>query len=88
MKFWIFATLALAASCDSCMPEWFRATPKAGFERVAKEKHRHCIATNECFEDIVKQCHDESWARCLDAGYEKSCGDGDIEGSCGSEIKR
>lgn len=82
---WPLAMLLLASSCDSCLPEWFRATPKAGFERMAIERHRLCVVNNPC--QFVESCHNESWAYCLDAGYPKTCGDGEIEGSCGSEVK-
>lgn len=77
--------ILLFSSCDSCLPESFRATPKAGFERIAIARHRACVVTRPCPE--VADCHRESEAFCIDAGYEKSCGNGEVEGSCGAEIK-
>lgn len=79
-------TFLLFAACDSCLPEGFRATPKAGFERVAVARHTSCVVNNPC--TFVSQCHRDSEAFCLDAGYAKSCGDGEIEGSCGTGVKR
>ncbi len=81
----LVALLGLAG-CDSCLPIGFRATTKAGFERMAVERHRLCVVNNPC--QFVSQCHRESEAHCLDAGYPPSCGDGEIEGSCGSGLKR
>lgn len=72
-------------SCDSCLPEGFRATPKAGFERMAVERHRLCVINNSCIH--VSQCHRESEAYCLDAGYAKTCGNAEIEGSCGTGVR-
>ncbi len=77
--------LALLSSCDSCLPEGFRATPKAGFVRVAGDIHKRCVEDHPC--QFVSQCHRESEARCLNAGYEKGCADLDVEGSCGVNVK-
>jgi hypothetical protein len=74
--------LLLLVGCS----EW-PATPAASFRRSAGAKHRSCVENNHC--TFVSQCHRESEALCLDAGYEKSCGDdlGDVEGLCGSGVK-
>ncbi len=74
------------SSCDSCLPEGFRSTEKAAMSRMIGADHRKCVENNECW--FVSQCHRESEARCVAQGYEKSCGDLDIEGSCGTGIKR
>ncbi|MEY4933561.1 MAG: hypothetical protein RLZZ403_1881, partial [Pseudomonadota bacterium] len=62
----------LLSSCDSCLPESWRATPKAGFERMAAERLRVCVQNNPC--QFLLQCHAESEAFCLDAGYARECG--------------
>lgn len=75
----------LLSNCDSCLPEGFRSTQKAGFERVAAARHQQCIWNNSC--QFVEQCHRESEEFCLDAGYSKTCGNGEIEGSCGDRLR-
>lgn len=75
----------LLSGCDSCLPQSFRATPKAGFERMAVEVHRICVQDNPCY--FVSTRHRQSEARCLDAGYAKECGNGELEGSCGVGVK-
>lgn len=78
--------LALAfSSCDSCLPESFRATPKAGFERMAAERLRVCVQNNSCV--FLHQCFAESEAYCLDAGYAKTCGQMEPEGTCGDTLR-
>lgn len=86
--FWtiiLFALAIIICGCDSCLPPSCRATEKAGFERVAAARHQHCVWTNPC--SYVEQCHRESEAFCVDAGYSKTCGNGEIEGSCGDHLK-
>ena len=73
----------LLSGCANWAP-----TEKASFRRMAEYRHRMCIQNNECFEGVVRQCHNDSVNYCLDAGMERSCGDGDIEGGCGAGIKR
>lgn len=77
--------LALLSSCDSCLPKSWRATPKAGFERMAAARLTICVQTNPCTE--LSRCFAESEAYCLDAGYAKSCGNGEPEGSCGVAVR-
>lgn len=87
-SFWawvLFALAVIVCGCDSCLPVSCRATPKAAFEREAIARHTHCVVSNNC--QFVSQCHRESEAFCLDAGYPKSCGDGEVEGSCGTEVR-
>lgn len=79
------ALLLLLSSCDSCLPESFRATEKAGFERMAGERLKFCIQNNPCI--FVPQCHRESAAYCLDAGYSATCGNSEPEASCGVGVK-
>ncbi len=79
------ALLLLLSSCDSCLPASFRATPKAGFERVAIYMHEQCVANHPC--QYVSECHRESEAYCLKNGYPKTCGNGEVEGSCGVNVK-
>jgi hypothetical protein len=81
----LIVILVLVSSCDSCLPEDFRATQKAGFERMAAARHQQCVWDHDC--SHVKQCHDESEAFCLDAGYSKTCGNAEIEGSCGAHLR-
>ncbi len=75
----------LLAGCDSVLPQGCASTPRAGFERMAMSRHRYCVENNPC--QFVSECHRESEAFCVDAGYAKACGDGDIEGSCGVGVK-
>ncbi len=79
------AALMFTTACDSCLPEGFRATPKAGFERMAAERLRVCVQGNPC--SSIRQCFVESEAYCLDAGYSKTCGQMEPEGSCGSVLR-
>lgn len=79
------ATLLLLSGCDSCLPESWRATPKAGFERMAAYRLQNCVQNHPCF--YLPQCFAESAAYCLDAGYRASCGNGEDEGSCGEGLK-
>ncbi len=73
------------SSCwGSSCPGW-DATPKAGFERLAVAHHRACVEGNPC--QFVSQCHRESEAFCVDAGYSPTCGNGEVEGSCGVSVK-
>jgi len=80
------AGFILFSSCDSCLPEGFRATQKAGFERMAAARLQSCVQNNPC--TFLRQCFEESNAYCLDAGYAKECGQMEHEGSCGVAIKR
>jgi hypothetical protein len=77
--------LALLSSCDSCLPESFRATPKAGFERMAAARLQSCVQNNPC--QFLRQCFAESEAYCVDAGYSKTCGQMEEEGTCGSKLR-
>ncbi len=77
--------LAFSLSCDSCLPESFRATPKAGFERMAAARLQNCVQNNGCIH--LQQCFEESRQFCLDAGYQKECGQMEHEGTCGTAIK-
>lgn len=70
-------------ACPNC-PGW-EATPKAGFERMAAARHEMCVQNNPCY--FVSQCHRDSEAFCLDAGYPKTCGNAEVEGSCGINVK-
>lgn len=79
------AALLLLSGCDSCLPASFRATPKAGFERMAAYRHERCVQDNPC--QYVSQCHRESEAYCVDAGYAPSCGRMENEGTCGIGVK-
>lgn len=74
--------LVLLAGCDC---PGFKATPKAGFERVAAGKLQHCIQNNVC--QAAPWCFRQSELFCLDAGYPKTCGQMEPEGSCGSALK-
>lgn len=80
---WLWVCIGLAA-CDSCLPVGCRATEKAGFERLAAARHQQCVWNNPC--SYTDECHRESEAFCLDAGYSKTCGNGEIEGSCGDRL--
>lgn len=81
----LVVALALLSSCDSCLPESWRVPEKRKVEIRLIELHQECIQDNPCTE--VHRCHAESEARCLDAGYEKECGNGERESSCGANIK-
>lgn len=77
--------LGLAFSCDSCLPASWRATPKAGFERMAAYKLQHCVQGNPC--QFLRQCFAESEAYCVDAGYSPRCGQMEPEGTCGTKVR-
>ncbi len=61
------------------------ATPKAGFERMAAARLQLCVQNNRC--QFLHQCFEESWAYCLDAGYAKTCGQMEDEGTCGVNVR-
>ncbi len=75
--------LALAMLLCSCAG--WAATPKAGFERVAAGRLEHCIQNNLC--QYALECFEDSRGFCVDAGYSKTCGQMEAEGSCGSKLK-
>lgn len=77
--------LVLLSGCDSCLPTNFRATHKAGFERMAAERLRVCVQGNPC--QFVSQCFRESGAYCVDAGYAKECGRAEPETTCDVGVK-
>ena len=79
------ALFASISACDSILPASFRATPKAGFERMAAFKLQHCVQTNDC--TFIKQCFQESRDRCVDAGYAPTCGQMEHEGTCGTKTR-
>jgi len=82
----VFCTASLVSACDSCLPESWRVPPHRKFEIMAAERHRLCVQNNDCTQ--VSVCHAESEAYCLDAGYPKHCGNAELEGSCGTGLKR
>lgn len=79
-----FLAILFLSSCDSCLPESWRATPKAGFERVAAAKLQACVQNNPCQE--LHRCFAESEAYCVDAGYSARCGQMEQESSCGANL--
>ncbi len=79
------ALLVLTSSCDSCLPESWRVPAVRKFEVIATARHQACVQNNPCY--FVSQCHRESEAFCLDAGYDKTCGNSELEGSCGIGVK-
>lgn len=86
-SFWawvLFALAVIVCGCDSCLPPSCRATEVAGFRRVAAARHQQCVWDHPC--SYVDECHRESEAFCLDAGYPKTCGNGELEGSCGDRL--
>lgn len=80
-----FLAFTILPSCDSCLPPSWRATPKAGFERMAAARLQNCVQNNPC--QFLKQCFEESRQHCLDAGYQKECGQMEHEGTCGIGVK-
>lgn len=82
------AGMIALASCDSCLPPDFRAVPKVGFERMAAAHLQSCISASNCVEPLVLACFEASRQRCLDAGWPKECGFGEVEGSCGVDVAR
>ncbi len=76
----VIILLALLSGCEG-----FRATTKAGFERMAAARLKVCVQGNPC--QFTHQCFSDSDAYCLDAGYDKACGQMEPEGSCGVEVK-
>lgn len=72
---------ALAMLLLACDP----VPPEVGFRRIAAARLQSCVANNAC--QFVSQCHRELEAFCVDAGYPKTCGNGEVEGSCGTGIK-
>ena len=66
-----WALLLLLAGC-TC-EEW-KATPKAGVRRMAEARLAVCEANHTCAQ--AASCRPAVWAFCLDAGLEKTCGEG------------
>lgn len=82
----LFGVSFLLCGCwGKNFPGW-DATDKAGFERMAAARLQNCVQYNDCI--FVPQCHRESEAYCVDAGYAESCGRMEPEGSCGSKMMR
>lgn len=52
---------------------------------MAAARLQLCVQNNPC--QFLQQCFAESRAYCLDAGYAKECGYGEVEGSCGVNVK-
>jgi len=73
-------TFAFLLLCSCSASDW--ATPQhVAFAAMAIASHTACVQNNTCY--FVDYCHRASEARCVDAGYEPSCADGEPEGSCG-----
>ncbi len=85
MKRLALLSLIFFASCDSCLPVSWRSTVPP-FVTGAIAIHSACVQDNPCGE-LTDWCHRQSEARCLDAGYDKSCADAELEGSCGVNVK-
>lgn len=86
MRLFLFIAMVSLMSCDSCLPESWRVPPKRKFEIMAIERHQMCVQDNPCGE-MTTWCHRQSELYCLDAGYSKTCGNGEVEGSCGINVK-
>ncbi len=78
----VSSALLLLSSCNC---PGFAATPKAGFERMAAARLQNCIQGNLC--QVAPWCFEQSRQFCLDAGYPKTCGQMEHEGTCGSKVK-
>jgi hypothetical protein len=63
----------------------FKATTKAGFERMAAAHLQSCVQGNLC--QYAPQCFRESEARCQEHGYDKTCGRMEAEGTCGTKVR-
>lgn len=83
-----FAVVLFAGCWGDCPsnPGW-PATAKAGFERMAADRLKECVQSHECFEEVQRRCFTDSEAYCVDAGYPKSCGQMEPEGTCGVGVK-
>lgn len=85
-RLWVFLIAScVASSCDSCLPASCGVPEKRKFEIQAIALHQACVQNNPCY--FVEQCHRQSELYCEDAGYSKTCGNGEIEGSCGVNVK-
>jgi len=85
MRALLLIALALSFfSCDSCLPESWRSTVPP-FVTGAIARHQSCVQDNPCY--FTPQCHLDSEAYCLDAGYPATCGNAEVEGSCGINVK-
>lgn len=69
------ALLLLLAACD----DW-AATAKAGNRRLAEARLESCIRQGRCSDS--SRCYDEIQGWCLDAGMERTCGEGGATPSC------
>ena len=85
MRIWIFAACVFVFSCDSCLPDSWQVPAKRKFEVMAIARHQICVQNNPCV--FLSSCHRQSEEFCLDAGYSKTCGNGEVEGSCGVNVK-
>lgn len=85
MKRILYAVTLMLVGCDSCLPSSCAVPPKRKFEIMAIERHQMCVQDNPCA--FVSECHRQSELYCLDAGYSKTCGNGEVEGSCGINVK-
>ena len=75
----------LVAACDSYLPRAWRATPAAGFRRMAAARLTSCTENNLCIHK--PQCLAESAVYCVDAGYEPECGQMEPETTCGINLR-
>lgn len=78
------APLLFLAGCERCAPDWV-VPKKVAFERVAAARLRLCVQGHIC--QMASWCFRQSEAYCLDAGYSKTCGQMEPEGSCGVNVK-
>ena len=75
----------LVLSCDSSSCPGWAVPEKRKFEVMAIARHEQCIKDLgfNCTPDTVGACHAASEGHCVDAGYAKTCGNGEREGMCG-----
>lgn len=81
----VILAMLLCCSCWGHVAPWWDVAPGAGFRRMAAAGLTMCVQNNRCV--FVTQCFAESSARCIDAGYEPTCGQMEPEGSCGVNVK-
>jgi len=81
----IYTGLFSCAAIDSLLPNSWQVPAKRKFEVMATARHQQCVWNNSCIE--LARCHRESEQYCLDAGYSKTCGNEEREGSCGENVK-
>ncbi len=71
------ALLCLLLALASCTCDEWKATPAAAARRMGAARLQLCIADRPC--GSKPQCVLEVRAWCLDAGAEKTCGEGEPE---------